>query len=522
MTIPEKTFLPPRKWINLTINSMTNKIFLSLISACILFLAISVSVSGQTYPDKFGELMKTPENSAAIESLLTEWQKNDPKDYLFYHSYLYFYFEKSRKKSTEAPETQKTITDENGKITARIANGYEYNEALLQKGIKCIENGITTLPSLMNLYPTYLQALYYAGMYDQYEESASKFIDRVFKDKQVWYNDKVQISNPGYLCKTTIYNHLQEMTYLNPCPANTMINVIGKINTYLPKDTFGMKYLGYSHYIRAQAIKNDSVKQRAEYTMAATQYLNYLRLVPEDYYIHYYTALIYSNLKQNMIAYSFADKASRVKDNLELSDYGYLLRRQIREEIEKNYNSNGSVEKEYSTVTIGNKTWMKENLNVTTFSNGDAIPFAATAAEWNLASKNKKPAWCYNSKKGVLYNYYAVIDPRGLAPKGFRVPTVYEWKDLEKIAGQAENLKSNAIWDKNPGGNNSLNFSALPNGKREASGEIRSEKILAAFWTSSIIDPNYAWSLSMTEYASILMDKASWQGEGLSVRCIKL
>ena len=49
----------------------------------------------------------------------------------------------------------------------------------------------------------------------------------------------------------------------------------------------------------------------------------------------------------------------------------------------------------YKTVKIGNQTWMAENLNVSTFRNGDPIPQAKTNKEWELAGKNKQPAWCY-------------------------------------------------------------------------------------------------------------------------------
>ena len=51
--------------------------------------------------------------------------------------------------------------------------------------------------------------------------------------------------------------------------------------------------------------------------------------------------------------------------------------------------------KTYKTVKIGNQTWMAENLNVSTFRNGDIIPHAKTAEEWERAGSEGKPAWCY-------------------------------------------------------------------------------------------------------------------------------
>ncbi|MFZ9474738.1 MAG: FISUMP domain-containing protein, partial [Bacteroidia bacterium] len=65
-------------------------------------------------------------------------------------------------------------------------------------------------------------------------------------------------------------------------------------------------------------------------------------------------------------------------------------------------------------VKIGKQVWMAENLNVSTFRNGDPIPQAKTAEEWAKATENKQPACCYyennaeNGKTyGLLYNWYA-------------------------------------------------------------------------------------------------------------------
>jgi uncharacterized protein (TIGR02145 family) len=112
----------------------------------------------------------------------------------------------------------------------------------------------------------------------------------------------------------------------------------------------------------------------------------------------------------------------------------------------------------YKTVTIGTQVWMKENLNVSSFRNGDPIPEAKTAKEWQAAGEAKQPVWCYYDndpkngvKYGKLYNWYAVNDSRGLAPSGYHVPTDLEWTVLadflggESVAGGK--LKSANGWD---------------------------------------------------------------------------
>ena len=86
------------------------------------------------------------------------------------------------------------------------------------------------------------------------------------------------------------------------------------------------------------------------------------------------------------------------------------------------------------TVTIGKQTWMKKNLDVSRYRNGDVIPEVADLSTWvNLTTG----AWCYYENKsdngttyGKLYNWYAVNDPRGLAPAGWHIPSDAEWTSL--------------------------------------------------------------------------------------------
>jgi len=91
-------------------------------------------------------------------------------------------------------------------------------------------------------------------------------------------------------------------------------------------------------------------------------------------------------------------------------------------------------------VEIGQQTWMATNLNTDKFTNGDLIPEAKSEKAWIEACTKKQPAWCYFENKskngkiyGKLYNWYAVNDPRGLAPKGWRIPTAEDVENLVKI-----------------------------------------------------------------------------------------
>jgi uncharacterized protein (TIGR02145 family) len=100
----------------------------------------------------------------------------------------------------------------------------------------------------------------------------------------------------------------------------------------------------------------------------------------------------------------------------------------------------------YHVVKIGNQIWMKENLRVSRYRNGDPIPKASNQEEWDKSYFEQKPAWCYvnddsNTEKeyGKLYNWFAVNDPRGLAPEGYEIPTDKQWIKLQQeLSGSNE------------------------------------------------------------------------------------
>jgi uncharacterized protein (TIGR02145 family) len=187
----------------------------------------------------------------------------------------------------------------------------------------------------------------------------------------------------------------------------------------------------------------------------------------------------------------------------------------------------------YKTTTISKQVWMASNLNVTHFLNGDIIPQATTNEEWATAAKEGKPAWCYynndtaNAKYGKLYNYFAIIDKRGIAPKGYHVPALVNYQTLVKFLGGIDaagsKLKSLTNWSSGGNGSNTTGFSATPGGNRLTAGKYMELGSRAYFWTTSDVGGNlgqiYAFSLisSSSDVMYIKLDKTS----GCSVRCIK-
>lgn len=175
--------------------------------------------------------------------------------------------------------------------------------------------------------------------------------------------------------------------------------------------------------------------------------------------------------------------------------------------------------------------WSTKNLDVSIFRNGDSIPEAKTANEWEQAGENGKPAWCYYANNeesngkiyGKLYNWYAVNDPRGLAPAGWHIPSAAEWAALEKQIGDdaGTKMKSTSLWEYNSG-TNSSGFSGLPGGMRDYNGFFMFLGSDGYWWSSSTYDDKYnAVSFHLNYEKKELIQSIKPRTEGYSVRCVK-
>jgi uncharacterized protein (TIGR02145 family) len=185
------------------------------------------------------------------------------------------------------------------------------------------------------------------------------------------------------------------------------------------------------------------------------------------------------------------------------------------------------------TVTIGTQIWMLKNLNVVTYRNGDPIPQVTDPSQW--ANLNTG-AWCYfennpangSTNAGILYNWYAVNDSRGLAPAGWHVPTDAEFVTLANFLGGATvaggKMKSVAVWDSpNTGATNSSGFTGLPGGLRTELGVFESGSFTykGIFWTSSPGNDISTLYHSLGSGNASLFRLERNKAAGFSVRCVK-
>lgn len=200
----------------------------------------------------------------------------------------------------------------------------------------------------------------------------------------------------------------------------------------------------------------------------------------------------------------------------------------------------------YQTVQIGNQLWMAENLKVTHFRNGDAIPHIINDDEWVNTSDG---AYCfYNNASsnaeiyGNFYNWFAVDDIRGLAPEGWHIPTDDEIKELEiaigmseteanneggrgtnegsKLAGRDDLWKNSSLEENSEFSTSGFNF--LPSGYRQSScGSCFDIGYTSFFWSSSESNNNAAWWRKLF-YQSTNVDRNSVNKNfGFSIRCIR-
>lgn len=136
---------------------------------------------------------------------------------------------------------------------------------------------------------------------------------------------------------------------------------------------------------------------------------------------------------------------------------------------------------EYDAVQIGSQIWMRTNLRTKHFRDGNEISFYNYL---EFAGTNFGSTSGCSSINGVGYSPFAVVDPRGLCPKGWHVPSVEDWEVLENYVSKrsdwcyngnpkaiAKALASPYGWDRNrsigtpgcfPSDNNASGFCAEP------------------------------------------------------------
>ena len=198
-------------------------------------------------------------------------------------------------------------------------------------------------------------------------------------------------------------------------------------------------------------------------------------------------------------------------------------------------------QKVYRIVSIGNQTWMAENLNYADSVNTPSL---------------KGSSWCYLNEDvacelfGRLYTWAAAVDSvalandsenpqtcgmdtsctlpdgvRGICPEGWRLPKKYE---LEDLAGglapmrAGKWLKTRTGWGNSKGGDDSYGFSALPVGLRNSDGKFALMEERAVFWSATSYGRDEVQVFALYDYTEQGSFGVSSKNSGLPIRCIKV
>jgi len=188
----------------------------------------------------------------------------------------------------------------------------------------------------------------------------------------------------------------------------------------------------------------------------------------------------------------------------------------------------------YHKVKIGSQVWLVENLKVKHYRNGD--PILPGKNIMGIKNPNTDGAyWNYNNDPaigavyGLLYNWYAITDPRQIAPAGWHVATDAEWTALEitlggsDVAGGRLKEQGTGHWmSPNTGATNESGFGALPNGVWDfTSGNFTMLGQFATFWTSTGSGTYFAWGRSLSSSSANIYRGDSNRNMGWALRCVQ-
>ena len=209
----------------------------------------------------------------------------------------------------------------------------------------------------------------------------------------------------------------------------------------------------------------------------------------------------------------------------------------------------------YPVVTIGNQTWMAENLITGNFNDGTEILHIEPDALWIAA---ELPAYCWVNNNeasygyyGKLYNWMVAGGEKNPCPEGWHVPGYYEWMTLSNYLtafgynwngtttgnNAGKSLAHTDMWlpsstdgavGNNPFLNNRTGFTLLSNGRREAfaheEGTFRLQQRYSFNWLSTEYpeDPvNRAWHFLIKNFGRTHEEWSMVKQRGAGIRCIK-
>jgi uncharacterized protein (TIGR02145 family) len=207
----------------------------------------------------------------------------------------------------------------------------------------------------------------------------------------------------------------------------------------------------------------------------------------------------------------------------------------------------------YNTVSIGDQCWMRENLKTAHYNNGDLIGSTVAPTTSIVGEETPKYEWVldgdteYLANFGRVYTWYVTVDPRGICPQGWHVPTDADWLELEIALGMLpaeaseEGARGYGVGSRLAGGKSLWNnpqssllmhdgfgtsgFDGLPGGARNAGGYAVALGFSTYWWTSTLGNTSQystdAYSRYINSESAAITRVRPITSFGLYVRCVK-
>ncbi len=209
----------------------------------------------------------------------------------------------------------------------------------------------------------------------------------------------------------------------------------------------------------------------------------------------------------------------------------------------------------YKTITIGEQTWMAENLaylpSVSNSTDGSwTEPYYYVYGYEGTDVKEAKKTENYK-KYGVLYNWSALMKEEGICPKGWHLPSDDEWDQLTNYLADngfnydgttgggrtkvAKSLASTYGWNESseegeegavgnidyPSYRNKSRFSALPGGYCSPNTPFKNLGICGYWWSATESNTEFVYIRRILYNMEQVLQGTGNKICGFSVRCIK-
>lgn len=188
----------------------------------------------------------------------------------------------------------------------------------------------------------------------------------------------------------------------------------------------------------------------------------------------------------------------------------------------------------YKTATIGDQTWMAENLKTSRYNNYSSITQITSKTDWK---DNTEGGFCYydfnssnNSVYGKLYNGIAVQNGNNVCPSGWHVPSKSDWQilantlqGLSDAGGKLKEVGTTTWLSPNTAATNSSGFTARPGGKVDLNGNFTKIKSNGYWWSLSTDDSDYnkAYYIDLGASYGLMNMGSDYKNTGFSIRCVK-